>query len=283
MSGYILCQVKKADHPYYIESVGIHLYSMEELSYFLANNIYLLDESIFNEDLCKWLSEEFQCAKLSALIYSLLEKKKKGEEVSWGDFLIPILRQTHYYNLEEYRKLQLALAAFGGQSPKMRLKLRGDCLFSHEKYQKAIETYAEVLKQKEEGEKSRFIGSIYNNMGCAHMRLFQAREAVFCFLHAYRCLHSRESLKSYLFASYILGPLSAYEELVKEMRVDKDLLAELNEDIARSREMGMQEPASIRYREAKEDLRLGRKESYRQKMEDILEELKESYHKNTGL
>ena len=283
MSGYILCQMKKAKRPYYIESVGINLYSMEELSYFLANNLYLLDKSVFNEDLCLWIREEFQSAKLSAKLYSLLEKWRSEDEINWADVLIPILKETHYYNIEEYRKLQLALATFAGQSKQMRLKLKGDCLFLHEKYQTAIETYTRVLKKKEGDEKSRFVGSIYNNMGCSYMRMFQIKEAVTCFYEAYECIHSRETLKSYLYASYILGPSSAYEELIKKMRVDEDLLVELNAEIASSKEAGRQQMQSIGYEEAKEALLNGETEEYKKTLENILGELRESYHKNIGM
>ena len=35
MSGYILCQTKKADKPFFVESINTNIYSLEELCYFL--------------------------------------------------------------------------------------------------------------------------------------------------------------------------------------------------------------------------------------------------------
>ena len=46
MSGYVLCQVKKAERPYYIENISTNIYSIEELCFYLYNNIYLLDSTI---------------------------------------------------------------------------------------------------------------------------------------------------------------------------------------------------------------------------------------------
>ena len=46
MSGYILCQVKRAKNPYYISNISTNIYSIEELCYYLYHNIYLLDETI---------------------------------------------------------------------------------------------------------------------------------------------------------------------------------------------------------------------------------------------
>ena len=49
MSGYILCQTKKADKPFFVESINTNIYSLEELCYFLYHNLYLVDSSIINE------------------------------------------------------------------------------------------------------------------------------------------------------------------------------------------------------------------------------------------
>ena len=51
MSSYILCQVKRASMPYYIENISTNIYSIEELCYYFYHNIYLLDETILNEHL----------------------------------------------------------------------------------------------------------------------------------------------------------------------------------------------------------------------------------------
>ena len=41
--GYILCQVKRAKVPYYIENISMNIYSIEELCYYMYHNIYLFD------------------------------------------------------------------------------------------------------------------------------------------------------------------------------------------------------------------------------------------------
>ena len=52
LSGYILCQTKKADLPYFIENISTNIYTLEELCYYLYHNLYLIDETIINEELC---------------------------------------------------------------------------------------------------------------------------------------------------------------------------------------------------------------------------------------
>ena len=60
MSGYILCQTKRAKLPYFIENISTNVYSIEELCYYLYHNLYLIDQTIMNEGLCSWIQEELE-------------------------------------------------------------------------------------------------------------------------------------------------------------------------------------------------------------------------------
>ena len=51
MSGMILCRSEYSKVPYYIEGADVNVYSTEEISYFLYNDIYLVGADFFCEDL----------------------------------------------------------------------------------------------------------------------------------------------------------------------------------------------------------------------------------------
>ena len=84
MSGYILCQTKKAEVPYFIENISTNIYSLEELCYYLYHNLYLVDKTIINEGLCAWIQEELElpeaCGKAAALY---------GEIFRRGGYFVP--------------------------------------------------------------------------------------------------------------------------------------------------------------------------------------------------
>ena len=188
MSGYILCQVKRAKNPYYISNISTNIYSIEELCYYLYHNIYLLDETIINEQLLVWMKEELHLRRLYQRLYVLLEEKK-----NIGEFILPIFKEINYLSHDQFREMNERLKRFEEQPEIVRKKIKGDYLVDHEKYINAIQVYQETLKDTEENETnmgSQFTGSIYNNMGCAYASLFQMNEALTCFQKANEELHS---------------------------------------------------------------------------------------------
>ena len=97
MSGYILCQTKKAQHPYFIENISMNIYSIEELCYYLYHNLYLADHTVFNEELCNWLRDELELVHLAAKLKQNLERN-----VSVEDMIYPVFKEINY---RVYQKL----------------------------------------------------------------------------------------------------------------------------------------------------------------------------------
>ena len=64
MGELILCNQNMAAFPYYVEEAAIGVYSLEELSYYICHNVYLLRSDFMNEDLCNWLEWELKLKML---------------------------------------------------------------------------------------------------------------------------------------------------------------------------------------------------------------------------
>ena len=58
MGNLVLCHDRRAVHPFEITRIHCRIYTIEELCYYLCNNLYLIDYTIMNEQLCGWLEEE---------------------------------------------------------------------------------------------------------------------------------------------------------------------------------------------------------------------------------
>lgn len=279
MSGYILCQVKKAVQPFYLESINRNLYSYEELCYFLTHNLYLIDEQIFNEKLCGWLMEELDLIKLARRIKMLIQ-----EQASLEELIIPIVKEHNYLSLGEYRILNQQLVKYDGQSSLMKEKLRSDALVFHGKYVDAIKLYHKTLSDpKKDSLGSTFVGSIYHNLGCAYIRLFQQEEAMSCFYKAYEQLHSHDSLKSYLIAYYMCRNEEEYESKIKELGVDSHMKDSLKKEIFGALSNSKDKGTGLIYKKACDDKHKGDLNGYETTMDGLLIKLTREYHRNTGL
>ena len=133
------------ENPYYISNISTNIYSIEELCYYLYHNIYLLDETIINEQLLVWMKEELHLRRLYQRLYVLLEEKK-----NIGEFILPIFKEINYLSHDQFREMNERLKRFEEQPEIVRKKIKGDYLVDHEKYINAIQVYQETLKDTEE-------------------------------------------------------------------------------------------------------------------------------------
>ena len=191
MSGYILCQIKRASLPFYIENISTNIYSIEELCYYLYHNIYLLDETIINEHLCDWIKNELGLLKLYQKLYRILE-----EERGAGDFILAVFREINYLTHEQFKKLNEELVVLEQLPEVARKKKKGDYLVDNRMYVNAIRIYEDALRSVDTGGLGgQYEGEIFHNMGCAYLHLFQIEEAKECFEKAYEKLHTKLILK----------------------------------------------------------------------------------------
>lgn len=259
MSGYILCRTKKAEIPYYIENISTNVYSLEELCYYFYHNLYLIDETILNESLCRWLQEELELPKLAAKLRTLLERNFGIEE-----FLYPIFKEINYLTYEEMKTFNMQLQNLAEESPLLREKRKGDELVENGMYVHAIQVYQKLLAEENlEEVREGFTENIYHNLGCAYSYLFQMEKAVECFRRAYEGSRSKEALIAYLLAFGVTKTPEEYQSLVRRLGVEKEVLRELKLKLA---EFGKKPEIS----------------TDSENLDEVLEKLTRDYHRSTG-
>ena len=133
MSGYILCQTKKAQRPYFIENISMNIYSIEELCYYLYHNLYLADHTVFNEELCNWLRDELELVHLAAKLKQNLERNVSVEEM-----IYPVFKEINYLTYEEMKGFNSRIVTYGKEKAAVRQKRKGDALTENGMYVNAI-------------------------------------------------------------------------------------------------------------------------------------------------
>ena len=259
MSGYILCQTKKAATPYFIENISTNVYTMEELCYYLYHNLYLVDRSIINEGLCTWLSQELELPQLAAKLRPHLGKFASAEDV-----LYPIFKEINYLTYEELRALNVQLSKLDAEAPVVREKKKGDALVENGMLVSAIHLYEGLLKKEglEEG-RAGLTADIYHNLGCAYSYLFQMEKALECFWTVYRLEESDTALVTYLLAYKSIRTPIEYQSRIEELNVEEKVksgVREALEAFAKKPEIPV----------------------YSQHVDERLEEFMKDYHRSTG-
>ena len=259
MSGYILCQTKKAETPYYIENISTNIYSLEELCYYFYHNLYLLDHSILNEGLLTWIQDELNLPKLAAKL-----RAKLGKFSSIEDFLYPVFKEINYLTYEELKGLNSRIQKLDKESPLVREKEKGDALAENGMYVHAIRAYQDLLKQEDlEEVREGFRENVYHNLGCAYSYLFQMEKALECFLKAYEEHHSRSALKTYLLAFHSIRTPIEYESRAAELGADREVLDEIRNALAHF-------------------ARQPRVHVHNRNIDNMLERFTREYHRSTG-
>ena len=259
MSGYILCQTKKAETPYYIENISTNIYSLEELCYYFYHNLYLVDHSILNEGLLTWIQDELNLPKLASKL-----RAKLGKFSSIEDFLYPVFKEINYLTYEELKGLNSRIQKLDKESPLVREKEKGDALAENGMYVHAIRAYQDLLKRENlEEVREGFRENVYHNLGCAYSYLFQMEKALECFLKAYEEHHSRSALKTYLLVFHSIRTPIEYESRAAELGADREVLDEIRNALAHF-------------------ARQPRVHVHNRNIDNMLERFTREYHRSTG-
>ena len=222
---YDLCLLEQAKRPYYIENIRTSIYSLEELCFYLYNNICLIDETIMNERLCDWIRDELYLTKLYRQLYDQLEKKDGA-----AFFVTPIFREAGYLTSTEMREFQEQLARLEVQNTDMKQKLRGDYLVKEKMFARAVWEYRQILKRRNPGKLgTQFYAAVWNNLGSAYAGLFRFEQAAECFRESYDLMQTKETFRKYVSALALFMSKEEYQEKLKAMRADTYLVQKIQE------------------------------------------------------
>ena len=203
MSSLILCHKKKARCAYEIARIHRRIYTIEELCYYLCNNLYLVDYTIMNEKLCDWLAEELELLELSEQLRSMLEQNASMEK-----FVMTILSSSSIYTTAELSQIQDVLDKLKNQRPIEKQKYKADNLLESGSVKSAIMSYQEIIHgERDESVDSKFYGRVYGCLGAAYGRLFLYEDAARMYEAAYQICEEESMLRAYLYAcrKYMTG------------------------------------------------------------------------------
>ncbi len=182
-SRVILCQVKKAENPYYIEDINRCLYSIEELCWFVDHNLALAADGFFDSTLTDWIRSELGLHDLAdrmdrimqesgeetfgqdvsgqeksgeeSLSESAAEQSGAGQRDVRGDHTLEQLidalnAEISWIYVKDRAAFRREIAELLHLLPGERMKRRADTLVGYGKYTRAVRVYKKILRDADE-------------------------------------------------------------------------------------------------------------------------------------
>ena len=271
MGELILCKRPIAATPYFIDELSLNIYSLEELSYYVSHNVYLLNSSFCNTDLCRWIGSELGMKELESELLHLIQ-----ENTPLHIFVGHILTACGYLTASEIKQLMDVITTFENKSEAECKKIRGDRLMEKNRLVDAIYEYENILDGELEMSKS-LEGDVHHNLGTAYARLFFFREAANCFEKAYLCNHNSGSLRSLLYAYLCGGDSDGFDHAVNRFSVsegDQETVRNAVDSILHS-------PAVMEFSDTVNQMRVDYREpfAYMEQLQRIVSDWKLDYNK----
>lgn len=227
MGSIILCHKKKAKQPYEISRVHRKIYTIEELCYYMCNNLYLIDYTIMNTQLCDWLEKELELNELSANLKQLLQQHGSAEQ-----FIVTILAHSSIYTTAELKRIQDVLEKLKNQKPIEKQKYKADNLLQSGAVKSAILIYQSIVHDEvDESVDGKFYGKVYGCLGAAYGRLFLYEEAAKMYEAAFQICEEESMLKAYIYACSKYMSKEEYKEFIQKSQIYEQFDALIKKEI----------------------------------------------------
>lgn len=267
MGELILCSRTLAALPYYIEQASLNIYSLEELSYYIENNLYLLEMDLMRGELCNWIDKELRLTELAEKLREICLRQG-----TLAEFVTCILSQSGYCTKEKIRQIAAALEEMENKSEYECCKIKADRYVMNQRYVNAIYEYRRLLRMKEE-KNEILVGNVWHNLGKAYACLFLFREAAASFKRAYELNQNPESLRECLYACLCMRDEKSFDRVAEKNNLTEEKIRQIRCDFS---EMSMSEEIR-QFQDHIEELFAAGED---QKIYALADEWKDTYRKN---
>ena len=235
MSSLILCKSTKANIPYTFTLTDTKVYTIEELCFYIYNNIYILTEKVFDGKLITWVKDELNMHELSEKLSNMTLHGN-----SLKDIVVTILCSADYYNENNIKDIIKTLDVIEGMPILLRRKIKADNYLNYKNYSRASKEYEEILESPEISKLDNVnYGNIVHNLGIVRMNISSFYAAAECFKEAYVRNNNKESLSHYLCALKLENRDEEYEEAIRMFSPSKDEIMNIEERFIRLRKEAM--------------------------------------------
>lgn len=192
---FIVCKGALAKVPYRIPVSEVPVYSLEELCYYIYNNIYSVTEEYFDERLTVWLVEQVHCETLAEKMKVLIRRHHDLK-----DLVVTLLCSCDYYREKEVRELVEVMDRITDLPMHQKSRIKAETYLNAGKYGRSLQEYKKILYgPMAERFTTEEYGNLLHNQAIALFYTSSFQEAARGFKEAYVRNQREESLNQYLY------------------------------------------------------------------------------------
>lgn len=267
MGKLILCHEIKAKNPFYIRCIEKNIYTIEELCYFLYNEIYFVEEFHDWSELAGWLKREMKMDELALKLQRLVVGFDNKLQM-----ILLVLEYSRYLSGEELIEYENKLEQVHKSTGVMRQKKRADYLVKTGKYAQAVEKYSQIIRNEAVTD-NEIMSEVYHNLGVVYGYMFHFDKAADFFLKSFSLVPSSESLKQYKLSLKLANKEMTDDEAVMNLPSVQQLDSILQDEIKTIMEEEF--PAGEPFAALKQKKSEGKVSEYYEDIDEILRVWKE--------
>ncbi len=218
MGKLIRCSGRLAEKPYLFPMTKTRVYSIEEVCYYIRNNIYMMQEEIFDQEFACWLREELDMGVTADKLDQM-----RADHNNLKDIVVTLCCSCDYYTETQIEQLIKIMDETQNLPLRGRRKIKADSFLKSGSLDKAKQEYESILKSDDIlGAAEEEYGDIYHCLGVVCARTGEFLQAAQAFQKAYEKNRRSESKEAYFYA-LMLGDLrEEFQRAVKELGVSGD-------------------------------------------------------------
>ncbi len=219
------CVGQRTSVPYLIKDAGIGIYSVEELCYYIRENIFMLDRDFFTMELLNFIRDELSLSELSEKLFHVVQYNG-----TFSDLVETLFAGVSFVSNSELGTINRALSVSDRLSAHEKQRIRGDFLMKCGRSALAAIAYMDALDCMDEEKTPKEAARIHHNIGVAWSVQFLFDGAAEHFEKAYQLNpENRENLIALIIAKKLSLSEEEYKDYVSTHEVDADILKEAEE------------------------------------------------------
>jgi tetratricopeptide (TPR) repeat protein len=218
MGKLIQCSSVIAKEPYCFPMTKTNVYSIEEVCYYIRNNIYMMQEEVFDKEFAQWIRREL---KMEVTADKLDQMRQDHNNLK--DIVVTLCCSCDYYTESEINSLIEIMDETQNMPMAKRQEIKAESFLKSGSLEKARQEYESILKSTRMLEASeKDYGRVYHNLGVACAGMGEFRQAMMSFRKAYEQNKEPESMQCYLYSVLLSGNKEEYNKVVKEMELTQE-------------------------------------------------------------